>query len=223
MGIISIEKADHLFWLGRYAERVFTTLDTFMKYFDQMLDMDDQVYHQFCERLSIPQIYEDKNDFISKYLFAKEDPNSIYNNMLRAYDNAVVLRDELSSMTLSYVQMTLDCIEQAKDSNALIYDLQPVRDYLYAFWGCLDDHVEDEECRNIIKCGRYLERLDLYMRLDYPYHMIEKEYNKFVNRLNKVRIGYKLSEIDKLADIINMGETWSTKRYEALNALWNIF
>ena len=223
MGIISIEKADHLFWLGRYAERVFTTLDTFMKYFDQMLDMDDEAYRNFCERLSIPQVYEDKNDFISKYLFAKEDPNSVYNNMLRAYDNVVVLRDELSSMTLSYVQMTLDCIEQAKDSNALAYDLQPVRDYLYAFWGCLDDHVEDEECRNIIKCGRYLERLDLYMRLDYPYPMIEKEYNKFINRLHKVRIGYKLSEVDRLTDYINMGEAWNTKRYEALNALWNIF
>lgn len=223
MGIISIEKADHLFWLGRYAERVFTTLDTFMKYFDQMLDMDDEAYRNFCERLSIPQVYEDKNDFISKYLFAKEDPNSVYNNMLRAYDNAVVLRDELSSMTLSYVQMTLDCIEQAKDSNALAYDLQPVRDYLYAFWGCLDDHVEDEECRNIIKCGRYLERLDLYMRLDYPYPMIEKEYNKFINRLHKVRIGYKLSEVDRLTGYINMGEAWNTKRYEALNALWNIF
>ena len=51
MGIISIEKADHLFWLGRYAERVFTTLDTFMKYFDQMLDMDDEAYRNFCERL----------------------------------------------------------------------------------------------------------------------------------------------------------------------------
>lgn len=223
MGIISIEKADHLFWLGRYAERVFTTLETFMKYFDQMLDMDDGAYHQFCERLSIPQIYSDKNDFISKYLFAKEDPNSIYNNMLRAYDNAVVLRDELSSMTLSYVQMTLDCIEQAKGSSALAYDLQPVRDYLYAFWGCLDDHVEDEECRNIIKCGRYLERLDLYMRLDYPYGMIEKEYNKFINRLHKVRIGYNLSETDRLTDIINMGEAWSTKKHEALNALWRIF
>ena len=33
------------------------------------------------------------------------------------------------------------------------YDLQPVLDDLFAFWGCLDDNVEDEECRNIIKCG----------------------------------------------------------------------
>lgn len=84
-------------------------------------------------------------------------------------------------------------------------------------------NVLDDFCRHIIKCGRYLERLDLYMRLDYPYPMIEKEYNKFINRLHKVRIGYKLSEVDRLTDYINMGEAWNTKRYEALNALWNIF
>ena len=96
-------------------------------------------------------------------------------------------------------------------------------DYLFAFWGCLDDNVEDEECRSIIKCGKYLERLDLYMRLDYPYRMIEKEYNKFLNRLHKIRIGYNLSEMDTLNDILNMGENWHDRSREAVAALWNIF
>lgn len=223
MGIISLEKADHLFWLGRYTERVFTTLNTFFTYYDTMLDIDESAYRKFCEKLAIPVVYESKDDFIHKYLFAKEDPNSIYNNMLRAFDNAVVLRDELSSTTLSYIQMSLDCMTHAAGSSALLYDLQPMIDYLFAFWGCLDDNVDDEECRNIIKCGKYLERLDLYMRLDYPYRFIEKEYNKFLNRLHKIRIGYNLSEVAKLTEIINLGEEWKTKYYEAVNALWNIF
>ena len=29
MGIISMEKVDHLYWLGRYTERVYTTLRMF--------------------------------------------------------------------------------------------------------------------------------------------------------------------------------------------------
>ena len=145
MGIISIEKADHLFWLGRYTERVFTTLRMFFKYFDEMLDMDNRAYEGFCEKLSIPVIYQDMDDFIDKYLFSAEDPNSVYSNMMRALDNGVVLRDELSSDALSYIQMTLDCMEQVKaHGNALAYDLQPVKDYLFAFWGCLDDNMEDE-------------------------------------------------------------------------------
>lgn len=223
MGIISLEKSDHLFWLGRYTERVFTTLDTFFKYFDKMLDRDEEVYHAFCKELSIPDIYKNNDDFVHTYLFSQNDPNSVYSNMLRAFDNAVVLRDELSSKTLSYVQLALDCMEHASGSQAPVYELQAVLDYLFAFWGCLDDNVEDEECRNIIKCGKYLERLDLYMRLGYSYRAIEKEYNKFLNRLHKIRIGYNLSEVDRLSEIINMGEDWKSKYHEAIQSLWNIF
>ncbi|WP_243159453.1 alpha-E domain-containing protein [Clostridium sp. SM-530-WT-3G] len=34
MGIISIEQSDRLYWLGRYTERVYTTLRIFSKSFD---------------------------------------------------------------------------------------------------------------------------------------------------------------------------------------------
>lgn len=37
MGIVSVEKANHLYWLGRYTERVFTTLKGFIS-----------VYSIFC-------------------------------------------------------------------------------------------------------------------------------------------------------------------------------
>lgn len=223
MGIISVEKSDHLFWLGRYVERVFTTLNSFFTYYDQMLDTDREAYKRFCQRLSIPDCYEDQEDFVQRYIFSKEDGNSVYSSMERAFDNAVVLRDELSSRTLSYIQLALDCMNRCAGSSAFAYDLQPVLDDLFAFWGCLDDYVEDEECRNLIKCGKYLERLDLYMRLNYPYRMIEKEYNKFLNRLHKIRIGYNLSKVDTLNEIMNMGENWNERYQDALVALWNIF
>lgn len=223
MGIISVEKSDHLFWLGRYVERVFTTLNTFFTYYDRMLDTEKEAYKHFCERLSIPDIYENQEDFVQKYLFSREDGSSVYSSMERAYDNAVVLRDELSSRTLSYIQLALDCMEKHAGSGAFAYDLQPVLDDLFAFWGCLDDNVEDEECRNIIKCGKYLERLDLYMRLDFPYRMIEKEYNKFLNRLHKIRIHYNLSEIDTFNEIMNLGDGWRDRYQDAITALWNVF
>ncbi|MCD8222191.1 MAG: alpha-E domain-containing protein [Clostridiales bacterium] len=222
MGIISIEKADRLFWLGRYTERVFTTLDAFFKYFDKMLDEDNSAYIPYCEKLAIPMIYSDMDDFIDNYLFSKDDPNSVISNLIRAYDNGIVLRDELSSISLSYIQLSLNIMENCVKDQGLTYQLQPVKDYIYAFWGCLDDRVEDEEGRNIIKCGRYLERVDLYMRLGYNIRSIQKEYRKFLNRLQRVRIGYNLSEVDKLGEIIGLGEGWEARKQDALNALWNI-
>ena len=56
MGIVSVEKVNHLFWLGRYTERVFTTLKTFDRYFDVMLDQEPDIYQKFCRRLAIPDI-----------------------------------------------------------------------------------------------------------------------------------------------------------------------
>lgn len=224
MGIISIEKADRLFWLGRYVERVFTTLNVFFDYFDKMLDSDEKAYIKFCEDLSIPPYYEDRDDFIAKFLFSKEDENSVYSNTLKALDNAIILRDEINSQTLAYIQLCLDCVEHAREEHgAPLYSLQPLVDYIYAFRGCMDDTVEDEECRNIIKCGIYLERLDLYMRLDFPYSAIEKTFSRFSNRLHRISIGYNFEAFDRLTDVINLGEKWRERYNEGIYALWDIF
>ncbi len=160
MGIISVDKANNLFWLGRYTERVFTTLRKFFRVYDHMLDDADQEngnnildFREYCERLSIPDKYEDQQDFVFRYLFDRSNPDSMVSNMERAYDDAIVLRDELSSYVLAYIQMALDGFDEAQYANMPIFALQPVIDDLFAFWGCVDDYVENEECRNIMKTG----------------------------------------------------------------------
>lgn len=223
MGIISLERADHLFWIGRYMERVFTTLCTFFDFYDRMIDVDADAYKKYCDKIAIPDVYGDRETFNQKYLYDKNDPNSVYNNLERAYGNAIVMRDEISSHTLAYVQLAMDCLENAADSKAPHYDLQQVIDYIHAFWGCVDDRVEDEEGRNIMKCGKYLERLDLYLRLDYPIRLIEKEYSKFINRLHKVHLSYNKASEEKLAEIIGLGEAGRDRYGEALEAIWNFF
>ena len=144
--------------------------------------------------------------------------------MVRAFDNAVVIRGELGTYTLSYIQMALDVLKgEGGKADAPAYDLQQVIDYLNAFWGCMDDQTEDEECRNIIKCGKYLERLDLYMRLGYSAKAIDKEFSKFENRLHRVRLPYRRENEDRLREIISLGDGWREYEKEALEALWNLF
>ena len=108
MGIISIKSTDNLFWLGRYVERVFTTLRVFSEYYDKMIDKDENAYIDFCNKLGIENTYSYKQEFITKYLFDENDPNSVMSNLLCAYDNAVVMRNEISSETLSYIQMAVN-------------------------------------------------------------------------------------------------------------------
>ncbi|MDO5423591.1 MAG: alpha-E domain-containing protein [Eubacteriales bacterium] len=219
MGIISIEKVDHLFWLGRYSERVFTTLKMFNRYFDLMIDQDTEAYKSYCQKLTIPDIYQDKDDFIERYLFDGENPDSLYANLSRAYDNAVVMREELSSDVLAYIQLSLDILAASRHASAPLLELQKVVDYLFAFWGSVDDYVDNEECRNIMKCGKYVERLDLYMRFDADFLHLEKEFSKLMNRLNRVHIGYNLDKLARLTEIINKKEAWKEDSIEALELL----
>lgn len=174
MGIVSVEKANHLYWLGRYTERVFTTLKGFISVYDNMLDSDPTAYKKYCESIGITDIYQSKDDFIVHYINDISDGNSIINSLHRAYDNGIVLRGEIGSETLGYLQMAINCFDEYAAGSFSLYRYQRVLDFLYAFWGCADDCVEDETSRNILKCGRYMERLDLYLRLKMPYSKIEK-------------------------------------------------
>ena len=222
MGIISIEKLDHLYWLGRYTERVYTTLRKFYDIYDQMIESPEGSYEKYCERLNIPNIYSSNKEFVNSYLFDGRNPDSIFSNMRRAFDNAIVLRDELSSNVLSYVQLALDTLGSCAQTTAPLLELQQVIDYLLAFWGCVDDYVEKEECRNILKCGKYIERLDLYIRLDYNRKDIEKEYQKLLNRIQKTHMCYNEKNLESLGRMIEAQTDWKTGNQEALGYLGEI-
>lgn len=221
MGIIGVEKSGHLYWLGRYTERVFTTLKTFFKYYDSMIEQKPEYYKTFCKRLSIPNIYGSKDEFVKAYLFDKNNVDSIYANLLRAYDNAVVMRNDLSSECLAYVQMALDLFEKEKENEAPLVALQPVIDVLFAFWGSVDDYVESEEMRNIIKCGKLIERIDLYIRLNLEDN-IPKEVRRLKARLEKSHLKYNAAYFTAFEKICERCEFSLENRKEAVQLLESI-
>lgn len=219
MGIISIVKANNLLWLGRYTERTYTTLRLFNQYYDQMIDFDPAAYQKYCEKLGIPDVYGDKNTFSRNYIFDAADTNSMVSNLTRAHDNAIVIRDTISSETLSYLEMALNILKEGYKEHAPLLEMQKVLDYLMAFWGCMDDYVDDEESRNVIKVGRYQERLDLYFRFSMPYDKKLKEYSKLSNRLNKSHLQYKRESMLHLLDIIDADSDEQISRFDAISCI----
>ncbi len=175
MAVISTEKANELFWLGRYVERVYTTIAEFFKGYDVMIDEPSDSYPDYCSRMNIPNVYADKEDFLRRYPFDDSVPDSIISNLIRAYDNAVVLRDDIGSDTLSYIQLAIYDMRKAALGKAPLVGLQTVIDDLFAFWGCLDDKVASYSQRSIVKAARRVERIDLYLRLRMPSEAVEFE------------------------------------------------
>ena len=202
MGIISLEQTNRLYWLGRYTERVYTTIRLYSKCYDDMIDDIGDNYADFCAMLEIPNIYADKNDFNTRYPFDENDPNSIYSNLIRAYDNAIVLREEIGSETLSYVQLAIYAINKAKISRAPLLELQNVEDNLLAFCGIADDFIDDEVIRNIIKAGKRIERIDLYARLKLGPKELKNELKRMEKRLMRSKMSYDGDRLERLRALI---------------------
>lgn len=203
MGIITLEHADRLFWLGRYTERVYTTLRLYEKSFDKMIDEEKYDYREFCKDIDIPDIYGSKDEFRKKYLFSEDDPNSIISNLKRAYDNAIVLREEIGSETLSYIQLAIYDMRKAERSKAPLIELQDILDHILAFFGIADDIIESENVRDIIKAGKRIERIDLYARLGLTREDLKREIHRMSFRIKKSGMKYKESVIDDLEKLIN--------------------
>lgn len=174
---IPATKANRLYWLGRYVERVYISLHLLRRYYDRMIDGDPKDYEEYYKKLDINNGYASNETFRLGQMYDPQNPCSLLSGLESANDNGIVLREEIKSESLSYIQMSLCYIKAcAEKCEKNITALQPVTDYLLAFFGSIDERVFDERIRNIIKMGKLVENLDLHIRFDYPYQRIEEAY-----------------------------------------------
>lgn len=206
MGIISVDRADRLFWLGRYTERVYTTIRLYSDSFDELIDGIADNYTDFCKMIDIPDVYGSKEVFEEKYPFDEMNPDSIISNLNRAYDNAIELRDEIGSEVLSYIQLAIYAMNKAKISNAPLIELQYVIDNLLAFWGIVDDDIDSEATRNMIKVGRRIERIDLYGRLHHTQKELIRQVARLIPRVERSGLAYDRDNLILLKSLVEEPE-----------------
>ncbi len=202
MGIISVEQADRLYWLGRYTERVYTTLRMFSKSFDSLIDGIADGYVDFCKDIDIPNVYADKADFVKRYPFDATLSDSIISNLTRAYDNAIVLRESIGSECLAYIQLAIYEMNKAAASKAPLIELQKVNDNLLAFYGIADDRIDSENIRNIIKAGKRIERIDMYARLGIGRNELAREIHRMIPRVEKSGLEYDKEKLSRIQQLI---------------------
>ena len=188
MDTMSVNKASRLFWLGRYYERVATTLAYLWKWYDRMIDDESIDYAAFCSALEISCAYENAEGFMHDYVFDRENPESLRASADAMLGNGMMLRETIGSRTLAYLELAVGALESGKDSVNPTLPLQRVIDCIMAFRGSYDDCIGDENVRNIIKCGAGVERLSLYLRLAWRTELITPEIGKLLKRMNRTSL-----------------------------------
>ena len=226
MGTISLEHSDRLYWLGRYTERFFTTIKALGRQFDKMIGTAHS-YTDYLDCFGLPDIYSDNSDFIRSLLFDENSAHSAAYSLERAYDNGIVLREEISTDSLSFLQMAKDTLSKAEQSGNVRLALLPLEDIVYSFWGSVNEHIYDDEIRNIIYIGKTVERLDLFMRMKYPFSTVEKEFVRLMKNLNRVPKGtpyrYNTKYLSDLVEILGTEEDYKRETEKAIDSLGHLF
>ncbi len=199
--VITADKANRLFWLGRYAERVYISLHLLRRYYDRVLDGDTKDLHEYYECLGVGG--DTSREFQLSQLYDTNNICSIATSMSLAGDNAIVLRHDITSESISYIQMSqalLDECSAIKEKN--ITKLQPITDHMLAFFGSVDERVFYNRIRKLIKIGKLVENIDLHIRFNYPYFRIEEAYLKLKEYIGKVEFVADDKTIARLDELL---------------------
>jgi uncharacterized alpha-E superfamily protein len=165
---ISSIKANRLFWMGRYAQRVYLALHLLRKHHDLMIDENTEAYKDFCFQMGITDKYTSAEHFIESYLYDLDNPDSVINMLERLNDNAILVREEIKSETLSYIQMAINYMKSCKERTKGLGGLQYITDCILAFWGSADERICITPVRKTIFFGKFAESSDLLIRFEYP-------------------------------------------------------
>ena len=176
--IISATKANRLYWLGRYECRVYLTLHQLNKCFDEMIDGEPDDYTEFWKKLDSSGIYQTNDEFTFGMLYDDTNRCSVLSAQKYAMDNAILLREDIMSETLSYLEMSLALLRKCKqEATVNISHLQPVIDWSLAFWGSSEQRLQNHKALSIMMIGRNVENLDMQLRFGYPYRRVALAYD----------------------------------------------
>ena len=190
MGTVTLGKLDSLYWMGRYIERVYQSINMYKKTYDRLIDQDAEYFKDECERMGIENTFDSAMDFAWRIAFDTTHSLSIISNLYRVYDNAMIMRDEITSEALAYIHLALAEMKRGKTSEAPLMELQNVEDLIFAFWGCIDDKVDDQGVRNTVKIGKHIERLDILLRRKADRTDLVREINRLMSRVDTTELPF---------------------------------
>lgn len=225
---ISMEHSSRIYWLGRYAERAFMTMKSLERLYDKVIDRDPLHYQKYLACFGLGDSYGDSQEFFYSFIFDRENTCSVAYSLCRAYDNGIVLREEISTDTLAYLQLVLDKLdEMSVQKQGVVLSMMPLEDIIYSFYGAFMDHVYSTEIRYIFHCARALERVEMFIRLKYRNERILAEFERLCGFLQRIPDNspyrYNSENLRKLSEII-YGENGSKgKEPQALALLSHLF
>ena len=81
-----------------------------------MIDGKPKEYEEYYQKLDTSNPYPDKESFRIGYMYDDKNPCSLMSGLTAANDNDIVLREEIMSETLSYIELSLSYIRKSAEN-----------------------------------------------------------------------------------------------------------
>lgn len=224
--VISAMKANRLFWMGRYVERVYMTLHLLRRVYDKMIDGEPADYKSFWQKLDMTDSYASTGEFTLGMMYDEQNPGSVISSLNRAMDNAIMLREDIKSETMSYIEMSIALMKECrKNAMSNVTNLQPITDWMLALRGSAAQRIEDPKVLSTIAIGQIIEKMDIMLRFCYCYDRIATQYYMLKNwakewpDLLDDNIDAQITEMLKPESYANADESFRWKLCSYINSV----
>ena len=180
--VINASKANRLFWLGRYVQRVYMTMHLLRRVYDKMIDGEPADYDAFWKKMDMADSYGSTGEFQLGMMYDEANAGSVLSSLNRAMDNAIMLREDIKSETMSYIEMSISLMKKFRsEAMSNVTNLQPVTDWMLAFRGSAAQRIEEPRVLSILAVGQIVEKIDIMLRFCYCYDRIALQYYMLKN------------------------------------------
>lgn len=194
--------------------------------YDEVIDVPvgEKPYSNFLEKMDIYV----SSEMTSSYQMMEQlyDPNtvtSLRSIIERMMDNAIVLRPMIYSESFSYIELCRDLIRSKADSKEMnITELQPITDWLLAFWGSIRERVTGQ-VYSLLEIGRLVEHLDMCIRFDYKQYRLLEAWDLLQKFMSEYPAMFDAVQVETFQSLINDKDGYESNarahKSKVLNAL----
>jgi uncharacterized alpha-E superfamily protein len=191
--------ADSIYWMNRYIERAENYARFMGVNFNLALDLPPNVNEQWeplliatADHYVFYQFYEEatRENVIDFMTFDKRNPNSIYNCIASARENARTVRETISKEmweNLNQLYLWLKDAKPGRELNLMQDFYTQIKNGTQLYYGVIDSTITRNEAWHFGRLGRYLERADKTSRfLDVKYFTLLPDTDKMGSTLDLV-------------------------------------
>ena len=162
--LLTTNVAWNLYWLGRYLERIESSLLELESVFDTIIDVDKDAGVKFYQQFGITLSYDNASDFLDEAIFGEHLGNLA---MMSEYvrENAIICRSQIDTAAFGEVIELYELFQRAANEvrHTDFRFIDRALSLISEIWGNLTRRQNRQQSDYFIRLGKLVEKVDYHL------------------------------------------------------------